>query len=136
MNIDYGNSIKTVYKNQGLSANCLITGVTIGGQFLPVDLVRKIYSMINKPDRNKCKYKINENNYNFYIFYGDYDDFVNKLQQHKDYLRIGGHGKDYHIDYTYDDDIRDIRIGNYVVDKGEYLEIYTKDQFENKFIWK
>ena len=116
-----------------------VKGIMLGGQFIPKDLINKMYEAVRKPYKNgKCIPKIDEQEYSYEVFYGDYEGFINKLSEFKADLQIGGHNEKYHIDYlgSPDGEIRDINIGDYVVVNGDHLEIYTKDSFEKNFLFK
>ena len=57
MVIDYKNSIKKCMKRTGDRFEC--NGIMIGGQFLPNDMIKKLYDLVfNSPSsikRNYCK---------------------------------------------------------------------------------
>lgn len=138
MNVDYGNNILKYYTkgNDGYD----VQGIMLGGQFIPKDLINKMYEMVRTPyKKGKCMPKIDDQEYYYEVFYGDYDNFLSNIPEefHED-ISIGGNGKNYHLDY-YDricDDIHDIRIGDYVVIENNHLKVYTEKHFKNKYIFK
>ncbi len=147
MIVDYGRSI--IFITEPRSSK--ISGVNIGGTFLPMDLIRQIYEKVNFEMKHlleygQCKPIPNKEVYEYYQWDGNVESIKNVsfLKDKTDRFTIGGNGYGkYHLDYQCpaSGEIEDVYPGDYIVnkqdeDRGFSISIYRKDDFEKKFIYK
>ena len=141
MVIDYKNSIKKCMKRTGDRFEC--NGIMIGGQFLPNDMIKQLYDLVfNSPSsikRNYCKEIPDEKEYEYYQWNGNPEDIgsVSFLKDLSDCFFVGcKEYKNYHLDYSGDNEIKDIYPGDYIINRENEIEIWRKEEFENKFIFR
>lgn len=144
MNIKYEEGCVALHFSH--SDTTKLTGISIGGFFAPVDMIKKLNAVVDKYDNsvklnpNECMVKQDTTVYKYYQWDGNPEAIksVDFLESCHDQFKIGGNGYgNLHLDYCYDE-IIDVYPGDYIIDKvdestGYPLTICRKDSFENRY---
>lgn len=146
MLVDYGNSITGIKDYKGR-----LTGVNIGGTFLPVDLIKQLYEKIYdvyglEIEKGKCKPIPDKNVYEYYQWDGNPDAIKNItfLKDIHDNFKINGSGfGKYHLCYIdgKSGEYLSIYPGNYIVNVYDErhcteISVYNEEEFKEKYIYK
>lgn len=115
-------------------------GILIGKHDLTQSLIKSLYDLINIPDNpGICKYRANDTEYKYKQFDGNYEEFKNYFIEFEDKLglrhnKVSGVRQ---INYlSKNRNIYIINVGDYAVNENGDLKIYTKEKFEEKFLYK
>lgn len=115
-------------------------GILIGEHDLTQSLIKSLYDLINIPDNSGvCKYRADDTEHKYKQFDGNYEEFKNYFLDFEDklgfrYNKISGVRQ---INYlSKNGNIYTINVGDYAVNENGDLKIYTKEKFEEKFLYK
>ena len=115
-------------------------GILIGKHDLTQSLIKSLYDLINIPNNpGICKYIANDTEYKYKQFDGNYEEFKNYFIEFEDklglrYNKVSGTNQ---INYlSKNRNIYIINVGDYAVSENGDLKIYTKEKFEEKFLYK